>query len=172
MGRFRPHSILGWALANFILTRYRGGIRGSMTNIPCDYFRRDQEKGVTAPDLSEDCTYAEHIVRARGKRTQLTSVSLDPAKIHDFGSTLYQALRQVINQDQHTVVEHPELLSYLRLAAESSKKAERARAIQAQRYAKRRLEGLVKWSFSLEGVDRSELIPWAFRNIQKYFRKV
>jgi hypothetical protein len=143
-----------------------------MTNILADYFRQDQEKGVTAPDLSKDCTYAEHIVRARGKRTQLTSISLEPTKVHDFGPALYQALCQEIKQDQHAIVAHAELMSHLRLAAESSKKEERARAIQAQRYAKRRLEGLVKWNFPTEKIDRKEMIAWAFRNIQKYFRKV
>ena len=59
-----------------------------MTNAPCDYFRQDKETGFTAPDLSKNCTDAEHIVRARGKRTQLTSVSLAPTKIHDFGPKL------------------------------------------------------------------------------------
>lgn len=128
--------------------------------------------GIMAPDLSKDCTYAEHIVRARGKRTQLTSVSLTPTKIHDFGPVLYRVLCQEIAQDQHTIVEHSELLSHLRNSAESSRREERARAILAHRYAKRRLEGLVKWNFSIEGVDRKDLITWAFRNVQKYFRKV
>ena len=96
-----------------------------MTNVPCDYFRQDQEKGVTAPDLSKDCTYAEHIVRARGKRTQLTSVSLDPTKIHEFGPKLYQVLLHVIDQDQHTIVEHAELLASLRVVAGSSKRSAR-----------------------------------------------
>jgi hypothetical protein len=41
------------------------------------YFRRDQRDGVGPPDLSKVCTYAEHIVHARGKRTQFTSVSLN-----------------------------------------------------------------------------------------------
>ena len=52
-----------------------------------DYFRRDQRDGVSPPDLSKDCTFAEHIVHARGKRTQFTSVSLDLSKIRDFGDT-------------------------------------------------------------------------------------
>ena len=73
-----------------------------MTPKPPDYFRRDQADGVTAPDLSKDCSYAEHIVRARGKRTQLTSVSLDPQKINDFGPALYRALRPDIDGDGPT----------------------------------------------------------------------
>jgi hypothetical protein len=142
-----------------------------MTDESIDYFRRDQTDGVTAPDLSKDCTYAEHIVRARGKRTQLTSVSLDSTKIQDFGPTLYRAIPQGISQDNHTIVEHEELLASLRNSAESNTKEERARAIQAQRYAKRRLEALVKWNFSTENVERKDLINWAFSRIQKYFKK-
>ena len=46
------------------------------------------------------------------------------------------------------------------------------RALQAQRYARRRLEGLVKWNFPLKGIDRGDWITWAFRNVQKYFQKV
>jgi hypothetical protein len=143
-----------------------------MTNAPTDYFRRDQDGGVTAPDISKDCTYAEHIVRARGKRTQLTSVSQDPRKIHDFGPTLYQAILQKLKEDNHTFVEHLELVSLLIKSAESSEKEERIRAIQAQRYARRRLEGLVKWNFQTENVERKYLITWAFDKVQKYFRKV
>lgn len=136
-----------------------------------EYFRRDQVDGVTAPDLLKDCSYAEHIVRARGKRTQLTSISLDPEKIRDFGPTLYCALRPEIDRDGHAIVEHEELMKKLREAAESGHKEERSRALQAQRYAKRRIEGLVKWNFKTDGVERKELIPWASRNVQKYFRR-
>jgi hypothetical protein len=136
---------------------------------PPDYFRRDQADGVTAPDLSKDCSYAEHIVRARGKRTQLTSVSLDRQKINDFGPALYRVLRPDIDRDGHAIVEHADLMQQLRAAAESNVKEERARALQAQRYAKRRQEGLVRWNFSPGTVDRKDLITWAFRNVQKYF---
>lgn len=142
-----------------------------MTPKPPDYFRRDQAYGVTAPDLSKDCSYAEHIVRARGKRTQLTSVSLDPQKINDFGPALYRALHPDIDGDGHAIIEHSELLQHLRVSAELNEKEERVRALQAQRYAKRRQEGLVKWNFSLGGIDRKDLISWAFQNIQKYFRR-
>ena len=128
--------------------------------------------GVSAPDLSKDCSFAEHIVRARGKRTQLTSVSLDPDKINDFGPGLYQALRPELNDGGHAIVEHAELMQQLRTTADSSQKAERVRALQAQRYAKRRLEGLVKWNFTITDIDRKNLITWAFRKVQNYFRRV
>lgn len=143
-----------------------------MTNQANDYFRRDQTDGLTAPDLSKICTEAEHIVRARGKRTSMTSVSLDPKKIDDFGPSLYQAIRPCIEGDGHTFIEHGALLEQLRKTALSTDKAERARAIQAQRYAKRRLEGLVAWKFDWSSIERKDLITWSFKHIQKYFQKV
>lgn len=45
-----------------------------------DYFRGDQKGGVTAPDLSKQCEYADHVVNARGKKTAFTSISLDRSK--------------------------------------------------------------------------------------------
>ena len=136
------------------------------------YFRRDQADGVTPPDLTRDCSYAEHIVRARGKRTQFTSVSLDPDAIRDFGPALYRVLRPEIDQDGHAIVSHSDLLQRLREAAASTTKEERARALQAQRYAKRRKEGLVAWTFSLQGIERKALITWAIRAVQKYFSRI
>ena len=82
---------------------------------------------------------------------------------------MYRALRPEIDHDGHAIVEHVELMQQLRAAAESNEKEERARAIQAQRYARRRHEGLVSWKFLLGGVARKDLITWAFRNVQKYF---
>lgn len=143
-----------------------------MTTVADEYFRKDQSIGVTAPDPTRDCSFSEHIVRARGKRTQLTSLSLAPDKIHDFGPVLYQAIQAKVEYDGHTLIPHSDLMVALRNTALSSDKEERARAIQAQRYAKRRMEGLLRWSFDLSGVDRKDVITWAFRNVQKYFKRV
>jgi hypothetical protein len=137
-----------------------------------DYYRRDRESGVTAPDLSKLCTYAEHIVRARGKRTKYTSLSLDPDKIDDFGPALYRALRAKIGAGGHTLIEHRELMQNLSEAVLHGDKLERRRALQAQRYAIRRREGLVDWSFDIAGVERKELITWTFGQVQRFFRKV
>lgn len=60
-------------------------IANSSSPSPREYFRRDQGDEISPPDLSKECSFAEHIVHARGKRTQYTSVSLDLAKIKDFG---------------------------------------------------------------------------------------
>lgn len=122
--------------------------------------------------MSKDCTFAEHIVRARGKRTQFTSVSLDDKKIELFGPVCYRVLRDELDGGGHGLVEHKELMESLLRSARSSDKAERVRAIRAQLYARRRLEGLVDWSFDISGLERKELITWAFGRIQKYFSKV
>src|SRR5208337_1463997 len=87
------------------------------------YFRRDQKDGVSPPDLSKVCTYAEHIVRARGKRTQFTSVSLNLAKTRDFGDTDYRLNRERAEDDGHNVVEHEALLSELQRVARTEEKA-------------------------------------------------
>ncbi len=137
-----------------------------------DYYRRDQDRGVTAPDLSKDCTFAEHVVRARGKKTRFTSVSLDKAKIDDFGPALYLALRSTISQDGHSIVEHSDLIAVLRATAVVSQKADRERALQAIRYATRRKEGLVDWNVDLHGVERKDVILFGFNVVQKYFKRV
>lgn len=137
-----------------------------------DYFRRDQQDGISAPDLSKACTFAEHIVHARGKRTQLTSISLDLSKIRDFGDTNYRIKYETTEQDGHNVVEHELLIVELRRAAREEQKAERQRAVQAIRYAGQRKEGLVQWRFNTDGVARKDLIEWARLKVQPYFTRI
>ena len=117
-------------------------------------------------------SYAEHIVRARGKRTQYTSVSLDPTKIRDFGDALYKVKRPELEADQHAILEHHHLMQNLQVAVQDGSKADRARAIQALRYARSRAEGLVLWHFNTSGVEPKRLVNWAFDKIQKYFSRV
>jgi hypothetical protein len=123
-----------------------------------EYYRRDQRNGISPPDLSKECTFAEHIVHARGKRTQFTSVSLDLSKIRDFGDTDYRLEQRKVTGDGHALIEHDALIQNLRRAAQEEEKAERLRAVQALRYAIRRKEGLVKWSFDFTGIARKDLI--------------
>jgi hypothetical protein len=134
-----------------------------------DYFRRDQRHGISPPDLSKDCTFAEHIVHARGKRTRYTSVSLDLSRIRDFGDTDYRLERDKAVGDGHALVEHEALTAELRRVVREGEKADRLRAAQALRYATRRKEGLVSWSFDTAGVDRKDLIAWAQKRVQPYF---
>lgn len=136
------------------------------------YYRRDQKDGITPPDLSKTCTYAEHIVHARGKRTQYTSVSLDAQKIAKFGPSLYELECEFVEKDQHGLIEHQRLMTELQRVAKQCEKEERARALQAIRYARSALEGLVDWKFDTSGVERKELITWTWRKIQPYFRKL
>jgi len=133
------------------------------------YFRRDRREGISPPDLSKVCTYAEHIVHARGKRTQFTSISLDLAKIRDFGDTNYRLKREDAEIEGHGVVEHEVLLTELQRVAKDQQKAERLRAIQALRYTRQRREGLVTWKFDISGVERKDLIDWARGKIQRFF---
>jgi len=137
--------------------------------VPRPYFRRDRSSGITPPDLAKRATYAEHIVRARGKRTQFTSVSLDASKIRDFGDALYRLKSEAAIADGHGLVDHEALLESLRQTVQSSDKADRARAIQAIRYARRRLEGLVHWQFDTKSVETKDLIRWASARVAPYF---
>lgn len=136
-----------------------------------DYFRGDNSAGITAPDLSKTVEYADHIVKARGKRTQLTSVSLEPGKIHDFGDQLYKLKREEAAGNGHGLVEHDALLAHLTAQARGTDKDSKLKAIQALRYAKKRLEGLVDWAFDTSGVERKNLITWAGSKVQAYFEK-
>jgi hypothetical protein len=117
-----------------------------------DYFRQDQDRGITAPNLAKRCDFAEHIVHARGKKTAFTSVSLDRDKIDDFGPTLYLALRSDIVGAGHALIEHADLIASLRESAASLDKAGRQMALRAIPYAKRRKEGLIDWKFDLSSV--------------------
>jgi len=144
-----------------------------MSNKDHEYFRKDQDTGVTGPDLSKtDFTYAEHVVRARGKRTRYTSVSLDPERIRMFGPCTYVLQRDILDSDGHMLIEHDRLLSELRRTATNSEKAERSRALQAIRYVVKRMEGLVDWRFDTSGVERKNLITWATEHVQRYFSRV
>jgi hypothetical protein len=137
-----------------------------------DYFRRDQKDGISPPDLSKECTFAEHIVHARGKRTPFTSVSLDLARMKDFGEASYKLIREKLEEDNHRLTEHEALLEELRTVAQDGEKADRLRAVQALRYAKKRKEGLIQWVFDISKVARKDVITWAQGKIQVYFCKI
>ncbi len=136
-----------------------------------DYFRRDREDGISPPNLSKDVTYADHIVRARGKRTKFTSVSKSKDKIRCFGRQLYKVLRDKLETDKHRLIEHAALITELQKQATTETKGERLKAIQATRYAKKRLEALVEWHFDTSGVERKALITWAAEKVRPYFSK-
>ncbi len=136
------------------------------------YFRRDQSDGITAPDLTKTCSYAEHIVKSRGKKTQYTSVSANLVKIRIFGDTNYQMDRDKAAMDGHGLVEHATLMQALRKEAHEGEKEVRLHAVSALRYATMRCEGLVVWGFDISGVARKDVITWAHERVQAYFVKV
>lgn len=135
------------------------------------YFRRDQAAGITAPNLLKRCTFAEHVVRARGKRTAFTSVTLDPTVNSDFGETTYQLKRPLVDNGGHVVVEHIRLMSELTKAARQQEKGERVRALQAIRYARKRKEGLVDWRFDIKSIEEKDIINWASSKVAAFFTK-
>lgn len=136
-----------------------------------DYFRGDQKSGITPPDLLKDVDYADHIVKARGKRTQFTSVYKERGRIRDFGDQIYQLKRSRIDGDRHQLVEHQTLVGALQEQARGADRAVRLKAVQALRYAKMRLEGLVDWRCDISGVDKKERFTWAASHIRPYFTK-
>ena len=97
---------------------------------------------------------------------------MDPDKIDDFGPTLYQALCPEILGKGHAVIEHDALIRSLRTAALDGDRLDRRKALQAQRYAIRRREGLIDWTFDTTLVQRKELITWAFTQVQSFFRVI
>jgi hypothetical protein len=135
-----------------------------------DYYRGDQRAGITAPDPANQCEVSEHIVRARGKRSRYTSVSLDRHAIERFGECDYLLLRDLLDRDKHTLMEHVELMRHLAEAARENEKGERLTAIQGLRYARLRKEGLVIWNFNIDGIERKSLITWAYAKVQEYFK--
>jgi len=136
------------------------------------YFRGDQEAGVTGPNLEATSSFADHICRARGKRSQYTSVSLDQDRIRDFGEVVYELLRADAGSDGHETIEHEYLVEELKRRVGEETRAEKAKSILALRRAQKRREGLVDWRFDVSGVKRADLVNWATNHVRKYFRKV
>ena len=64
------------------------------------------------------------------------------------------------------------LLGELRRVIREGEKAERQRAIQAMRYATKRKEGLVNWSFDITRVAPKNLLTWTKARVQSYFTRL
>lgn len=137
-----------------------------------DYFRGDQQAGVTPPDLSKRCALHDHIVNARGKKTAHTSVSLNRRAIARFGECDYLLLRDKLDADKHEFTEHEDLLLRLTEVARSETKSERTKALKAIQLARHNKEGIVTWVFDTTSVDTKDRITWAASRIQPYFRRI
>lgn len=143
-----------------------------MASGPTKYYRRDQKAGITPPDMTCQCSYAEHIVRARGKKSRFTSMSLDPAKIkHDFGEALYELKRPAADKAGHLVIEHPALMAELHKMAKNNVKEDKLRALAAIHHARRRAEGLVDWALDVSTVPAKNRFKWTANQIRPYFTK-
>jgi hypothetical protein len=139
---------------------------------PSEYFRRDQADGITPPNLADDSSFAEHIVHARGKRTQLTSLSLAPAAIVKFGPQLWRLLHPKLASDGHGVVDHDTLVRTLRDEARSHPDpVAQDLAVRALKRAIPLREALVCWSFDVSRVARKDLSEWARPHVRPYFVK-
>ncbi len=136
-----------------------------------DLFRRDQKDGISAPDLADSSSYAEHVVHARGKRTRFTSVSESPDAIRDFGDQLWKALRDALKKDGHPVVEHDALVKLLRGVLAGGSPDESERAARALPRTRKRLEALIEWHFNTSAVARKDLVGWATAKVRPYFSK-
>ena len=136
-----------------------------------DLFRRDQTDGISPPNLADESTYAEHVVRARGKTSRFTSLSLDPSVIRDFGNELWRADQAKIRAAEHLIVSHADLAIALRAAVRGSNDDDRERAARALPRVLARKEALVHWKFDCAHVERKDLITWATARVRDYFSR-
>lgn len=88
------------------------------------------------------------------------------------GEADYRFEREKAGGDGHELIEHETLIGELKRAARDEHHAERLRAVQAIRYASRRKEGLVEWTFDTTGVARKDLINWAKTQVRPFFTRL
>lgn len=137
-----------------------------------EYYRGDEANNITPPDLADQSSYAEHIVKARGKRSRFTSISTDPTSIRDFGTQLWRALQPALSAGGHDIEPHNALLqTLLNQAHTDPDKSTRQLARKAHGRAQKRREALICWHFNVSGVERKALQAWAQRHVQPYFAK-
>jgi len=67
---------------------------------PDTHFRKDSSNGITPPNPDARVSYVDHVTKARGKRTQFTSVSEAADAIRHFAGDLYRCsrVRLALNQ--------------------------------------------------------------------------
>ncbi len=138
------------------------------------YYRGDSSKGITPPNLAVESTIPEHIVRARGKKTNFTSVSLDKDKVKSFGDAIYTLLNDILHTDMHKLIEHKQVLESLRTFAKGDDPKQKDLALRAIPRAKSNLEGLIRWNFKIPSDvgGSTKLISWVSPKVQKYFDKL
>jgi len=136
------------------------------------HYRKDSPQGITPPNPDAERDIVQHITKHRGLKTPYTSVSESPDAIQHFEGHLYRTNPHEIINDQHTFINHADLIGQLRLLNQASTRETRVLAVRAIQLATRAREALVQWEFSLDAVNRKDRIAWCQRQIQKYFHKV
>ena len=136
------------------------------------HYRKDNPRGITAPNPDGNRNIVEHITKCRGMKTSYTSVSEDPNAIKHFIGDLYKTDPNIIIADGHNFKAHSEVIDELRSIIQSSEKSEKILANRAFQYAKRAKEALVDWQFLLTNVDRKDRISRCYNQIQKYFQRI
>ena len=136
---------------------------------PDQHFRNDSPNGITPPNPDANVSHVDHITKARGKRTQFTSVSQDADSIRHFSGELYRCSRIAVQGDGHTFVEHNDLVDGIRQTILKSRREEKIKAERALQYTTRAKEALINWKFDFRRVPRKDRITRCGDQIQAYF---
>ena len=135
------------------------------------HYRKDNPKGITAPNPDADRDIIQHITKHRGQKTPYTSVSEDSKSIRHIQGILYKVDSQDVQDDGHGFIFHSELIDQVRSVMQSSARADRVLATRAYQLATRAREALIDWQFELSGIAKKDKITWCYNHIQKYFDK-
>ncbi|GAA4422411.1 hypothetical protein GCM10023155_06000 [Bremerella cremea] len=133
------------------------------------HFRKDSPNGITPPNPDVSVSPVDHITKARGKKTQYTSVSESEDSIRHFSGQCYRCESSEIVSEGHEVLLHADLLMLLRTTALGAQRAEKIKAERALQLATRAREALIDWKFDLKGVARKDRITHSASQIQKFF---
>lgn len=110
----------------------------------------------------------DHITKARGEKTQYTSVSDELQKLDQFQGVPWECNAIHIAQDLHIVIDFNTLIGLIQSSTERNTKKARART-----HATRAREHLIEWSFSLpSNLNSSTRITWLEKKITTYFKRI
>lgn len=133
------------------------------------HYRGDQDKGITAPNLGLDVTFAEHVVKARGRKSNYTSVSENRAAAQIFGK-VYTLDEIGLRNDGHQLFCSISIQKSLQDTIKSGGPQAQLALRAVPRVAKNS-ECLIKWDFKIPSkFTGGSLISWTYNTIQKYFK--
>ena len=135
------------------------------------YYRRDARSGVTPPNPDATFTITEHITRARGKSSQLTSISHDLVAIQHFDGIDYDVGCAELQAAGHQLEAYEDLATQIREQIINGVKREKVLAVRAMSLLNHNLESLVRWTFTGAPAARNRRISWAGRMIAVYFTR-